>query len=229
MNWFTNLLSSSLGQKIIMSVTGLFLIAFLVVHLIGNLLLFKADGGATFNAYAHFMSTAFVIRIAEIILVFGFVIHIYTAWRLNRYNQTIRCQDYIYNCPNANSSWSSRHMGLTGSVVLVFLVVHLHNFWFRYHVQTDLPRVVGTEYKSMYLLTKVIFQQEWWFAVWYIVAMVLLGFHLTHGFASAFQTLGLQHKKYTPLIQTIGLLVAIMVPIGFAAMPLYFLILAFFS
>lgn len=225
MNGFTKTLTSTLGQKITLSITGLFLLSFLVVHLIGNLMLFKDDNGAAFNAYANFMSTAAVIRMAEVILILGFMSHIYLAWRLTRYNQQVRPQAYVYSRPAANSSWFSRHMGLSGSMVLIFLLIHLHNFWFQYKFQTDIPLVAGTDYKDMYFLTKTLFQQEWWFSLLYLVAMVFLGFHLAHAFESAFQTLGLQHNKYTPLLQKLGLLVAIVIPTGFAAMPIYFLVI----
>lgn len=223
MNSFTKLLSSTLSQKIVMSITGLLLISFLVVHLIGNLLLFKGDGGHAFNAYAHFMSTAIIIRVTEIVLILGWVIHINMAWYLTWHNHRVRPQGYCYHRPQANSRWSSRHMGLTGSLLLFFLVVHGHNFWLRYHF------AVTAEYKNMYLLTKIIFQQEWWWSILYLLAMISLSFHLAHGFASAFQTLGLYHKKYTPIIQKIGLLFVIVVPASFAAIPCYFLALTWFS
>ncbi len=223
MQWFIKTLTSSIGQKILMSITGFFLILFLIVHISGNLLLFKGDGGVAFNAYAHFMSTAMILRVAEIILVLGFGLHIYTAWLLTRHNTQSRPQNYVYTQPQANSSWFSRNMGLAGSIVLIFLLVHLHNFWFRYKFQAEIPLVAGGDYKDMYWLVKTVFIQEWWYSILYIVAMVFLSFHLVHGFESAFQTLGINHKKYTPLIKTIGLLFAIVVPAGFAAMPIYFL------
>jgi succinate dehydrogenase / fumarate reductase cytochrome b subunit len=228
MNWLTKTLTSSLGQKIIMSLTGLFLISFLMVHLTGNLLLFKEDGGAAFNAYAHFMSTALIIRATEIILVLGFALHIYIAWQLTRHNQQTRPQNYAYNRPDANSSWFSRNMGVAGSIILIFLVIHLYNFWFQYKFHTEIPLAAGTNYKDMYWLVHVVFIQEWWFSILYLIAMVFLGFHLVHGFESAFQTLGIRHKKYTPFIQKLGLLFAIVVPIGFATMPISIFINHFF-
>ncbi len=222
MNWLTKTLTSSIGQKVLMSITGLFLISFLIVHLTGNLMLFKNDNGAAFNAYAHFMSTAGIIRVAEIVLVLGFLLHIYTAWKLTQHNRQTRPQNYTYSRPDANSSWFSRYAGITGSMIFIFLAIHLHNFWFRYKFQTDIPLAVGTDYKDMYWLAQTVFQQEWWFALLYIIAMIFLGFHLIHGFESAFQTLGIHHKKYTPLVQKLGILFAIAVPVGFAAMPIYF-------
>ncbi len=222
MQWFIKTLTSSIGQKVLMSLTGFFLISFLMVHITGNLLLFKGDGGAAFNAYAHFMSTALILRIAEIVLVLGFGLHILTAWLLTQHNNQSRPQGYVHSHEEVNSSWFSRNMGLAGLMILIFLLVHLHNFWFRYKFQAEIPLVAGTDYRDMYWLVKTVFIQEWWFSILYLVAMVFLGFHLIHGFESAFQTLGINHKKYTPLIKTIGVLFAIIVPACFASMPIYF-------
>jgi succinate dehydrogenase / fumarate reductase, cytochrome b subunit len=223
-NWLIKTLTSSVGQKLLMSLTGFFLISFLMVHLTGNLMLFKDDGGAAFNAYAHFMSTAGIIRVAEIILVLGFLLHIFTAWLLTRHNQQTRPQHYAYSRPQDNCAWASRNMGIVGSIILIFLVIHLYNFWFQYKFQADIPLAPGTNYKDMYWLVQKVFLEEWWFSILYIVAMVFLGLHLAHGFESAFQTLGLNHKKYTPFIKKLGILFAIAVPAGFASMPIYFLV-----
>ena len=222
MNWLIKTLTSSLGQKILMSLTGFFLISFLMVHLTGNLMLFKNDGGAAFNAYANFMSTAGIVRVAEIILVTGFLLHIFVAWQLTRHNQQTRPQHYAYSRPDTNSAWTSRNMGILGSIILIFLLIHLYNFWFQYKFQANIPLVPDAGYKDMYWLVQKVFMEEWWYSIVYIVAMVFLGFHLAHGFESAFQTLGLHHKKYTPFIRKLGLLFAIVVPAGFASMPIYF-------
>ncbi|MDM8568713.1 succinate dehydrogenase cytochrome b subunit [Thiotrichales bacterium HSG1] len=222
-NWFIKTINSTLGQKMIMSLTGLFLISFLVIHLTGNLMLFKSDDGASFNAYAHFMSTSSFIKLAEIILVLGFGLHIYTSWRLSRYNKQVRPQNYVYSRPDINTSWTARNMGFLGSMLLIFLLIHLYNFWFKYKFQADIPLVNNGDYKDLYLFVKTTFVEEWWISILYIVAMIFLGLHLAHGFESSLQTLGIQHKKYTPMLKRVGLLFAIIVPIGFAIMPFYFL------
>ena len=222
MNWLIKILISSLGQKILMSLTGFFLISFLLVHLTGNLMLFKNDGGTAFNAYANFMSTAGIVRVAEIILVLGFLLHIFVAWQLTRHNQQTRPQHYAYTRPDTNSAWTSRNMGILGSIILIFLLIHLYNFWFQYKFHADIPLVPDAGYKDMYWLVQKVFIEEWWYSILYIVAMVFLGFHLAHGFESAFQTLGIHHQKYTPFIKKLGLLFAIVVPAGFASMPIYF-------
>lgn len=223
MSWISVTLTSSLGRKLSMSLTGLFLVSFLIVHLSGNFLLFKQDGGDAFNLYSNFMSTNGLIRVLEIGLLLGFGIHIYTALLLTRMNAAARPIAYAMQKNNKKVSWFSRNMGLSGSIVLFFLIVHLLNFWFPYHYNDMQHTVIeGKSYKDMYWLVTTVFQNEWWYSVLYLIALVLLGFHLQHGFASAFQTLGLEHVKYTPIIQLAGNLISILIPIGFATMPLYF-------
>ena len=222
-NWFIRTINSTLGQKMIMSLTGLFLISFLVIHLTGNLMLFKEDGGAAFNAYAHFMSTSSIIKLVELFLVLGFGFHVYTAWRLTKYNKQVRPQDYAYNRSDVNSAWIARNMGFVGSMILIFLLIHLYNFWFKYKFMAGMPMIATGDYKDLYLFVKITFIEEWWISIFYIIAMIFLGLHLAHGFESSLQTLGLYHKKYTPMLKKLGLLFAIIIPAGFAIMPLYFL------
>jgi succinate dehydrogenase / fumarate reductase, cytochrome b subunit len=222
MSWITQTLTSTIGRKLVMALTGLFLVSFLFVHLSGNLLMFRGDGGQAFNEYSHFMSTAGIIRVLEIVLVLGIVIHVYTSFVLTRRNQKARPQAYAYSNPSANSSWFSRNMGLSGSIVLIFLITHIQNFWYRYKFGD--PGMDQWGNKDMYNLVVTVFRQEWWLSILYILAMVLLSFHLMHGFQSGFQSLGIRHNKYTPLIQKAGLVIAILFPAAFAAFPLYFLL-----
>jgi succinate dehydrogenase / fumarate reductase cytochrome b subunit len=226
MSWITQTLTSTIGRKLVMSLTGLFLVSFLFVHLSGNLLIFRGDNGEAFNVYSHFMSTAGIIRVLEIMLLLGILIHVYTSIVLTRRNAAARPQNYAYSNPSANSSWFSRNMGISGSIVLIFLITHIQNFWYRYKFDDDVPTqmVEGVELKDMYWIVKTVFQQDWWISILYVLAMVLLAFHLNHGFQSAFQTLGIRHKKYTPLIEKVGLFISIVVPAGFAAFPIYFLL-----
>lgn len=214
MGWFVRTFYSTIGKKLIMSLTGLFLCSFLLVHLTGNFQLFKNDGGEAFNHYSEFMSTNILIRILEIGLVVGFLLHIIDAIRLYILNKQARPIGYAKNQASANSTLTSRTMIYSGSLVLVFLVIHLRSFAIEH-------RVIGTDL-TMYQSVVESFQQPV-YAWFYVFAMVLLGLHLNHGFQSAFQTLGLNHKKYTPLIKTLGLLFSILVPLGYAIMPLYFL------
>ncbi|MDX5420773.1 MAG: succinate dehydrogenase cytochrome b subunit [Hymenobacteraceae bacterium] len=222
MNWFTKTFSSTIGRKIVMSVTGLFLCSFLVVHLLGNLQLFNDDGGAAFNIYSYFMANNMVIRFMEIVLVLGFVFHIYDALVLTRRNKAARPVDYSEQRPQENSTWSSRNMGLLGTVILVFLIIHLWNFFVPARFGGLDPVVVeGVEYENLYLRVVQSFQ-IWWYVAIYVISMVALAYHLIHGFQSAFQTLGLTHKKYTPFIQAFGYAFSVIVCLGFAIIPLYF-------
>ena len=223
MSWITNTLTSSIGRKATMSLTGLFLVSFLLVHLSGNFLLFKGDEGAAFNLYSNFMSTAPIIRVLEIGLLAGFLIHMITALLLTNKNKAARPVGYAVSNNNKKVTWFSKNMGLSGSIVLVFLIIHLLNFYFPYHYATmRYVNIEGEEYKDMFFLVATVFKQEWWYSVLYLLALVLLGFHLQHGFASAFQTLGIEHKKYTPIIEGLGNILSIILPLGFATMPLYF-------
>ncbi|UYZ64805.1 succinate dehydrogenase cytochrome b subunit [Hymenobacter weizhouensis] len=219
MSWITKTFSSSIGRKVIVAITGLFLCTFLVVHLVGNLQLFKDDGGLAFNTYSHFMSTNGLIRVAEIILVAGFGFHIYETIVLTRRNQTARSSKYVVDHIEQNSPWRSRNMGLLGSIILVFLVIHLYNFYWRFHYGEVGLDAGGN--KDLYAIVAESFK-VWWYVALYVAAQAALCFHLLHGFASGFQTLGLTHRKYTPLIQNVGYAFSILVCAGFAAMPLYF-------
>lgn len=204
----------SIIKKVIMSLTGLFLISFLVVHMSGNLLLFKDDGGAAFNAYAKFMSTNPIIGIMEYGLAAGFLFHIVDGFILWVQNRRARPVKYAVQKPSPASSFASRNMGISGSILLIFLVIHLKNFFVEH-------RVLGNE-TPMYDLVAQAFSNPYYSAL-YVAAMIGLGMHLAHGFSSAFQTLGLRHKSYFWLIRAVGLIFSIAVPAGFASMPIYFL------
>lgn len=216
MSWLSNTLGSSLGRKLLMSLTGLFLVSFLAVHLSGNFLLLKDDGGAAFNLYSHFMSTAGIIRVLEIGLVLGFLGHIYNGIVLTQKNKAARPVQYAVNNASENSSFFSRFMPQSGIIVLFFLVLHLKTFYFEYHYgAVEMVMIDGVEYKNMYLICQLAFAQLWYLGV-YLVAFLLLGFHLNHGIQSAFQTLGVNHPKYSPFIKQVGTLLAIALCAGFA-------------
>jgi len=220
MNWFTKTFSSTVGRKIVMSVTGLFLCSFLVVHLIGNLQLFRNDGGEAFNLYSDFMAHNGIIRFMEIILVLGFLFHIYDAIVLTRRNKAARPVGYANNHPEQNSTWASRYMGLLGTVILVFLIIHLWNFFVPARFG-GLEAVPDKDYDNLYSEIVLAFKNPIYVAI-YVISMVALAYHLIHGFQSAFQTLGLDHRKYTPFIQKFGVAFSIIICLGFASIPLYF-------
>jgi succinate dehydrogenase / fumarate reductase cytochrome b subunit len=221
MSWLTHTLSSSIGKKVIMSLTGLFLISFLVIHLSGNLLLLKSDGGQAFNEYTVFMTTNPVIKTISYLLYASILIHIIYSLILSVNNRDARPTRYAQYKGEANSSWSSRNMGLLGTIVLIFLVIHLKSYWYGLKVGA-VPIITYPEFgeaSDLYTVVKTSFSQ-WWYVALYVISMIGLAYHLAHGFASAFQTLGLHHMKYTPFIKKVGMAFAIIVPLLFALIPI---------
>ena len=221
MSWVSKTLSSTLGKKLIMALTGLFLILFLIGHVSGNTLLFKNDGGEAFNIYAKFMTTNPAVKLLSYITYISVLAHVVYSIILTRSNKTARPIGYAISKSETNSAWSSRNMGVLGTIVLIFIVIHLQGFWYKMH-WGNLPMVEynGEQYKDLFSIVQFAFQEEWLVAL-YVLSMVFLGFHLSHGFSSAFQTLGLNHVKYSPAIKKIGLAFSIIVPALFASMPLY--------
>ncbi len=217
MGWFNTFVNSSLGKKFVMAITGSFLIIFLIIHLIGNLTLYF--GPDAFNGYVKTLDIVKpLIRVIEIVLLAAFVFHIFNGVRLWLENKQARPVRYKVNGSPENSTLFSRTMFLTGSIIFIFLVLHLGTFFWRFNVHD--PDQLADVHK--YYDIVVGFFQIWWYVILYIIAMVLLGFHLNHGFQSAFQTFGWNHKKYTPLIKKIGTAYAILMAAGFASIPIYF-------
>lgn len=206
--------NSSIGKKLIMALTGLFLVSFLVVHVAINACIYFNDGGATFNAAAHFMAYNPVIRVVEIGLFIGLIAHAVQALILTARNKKARHIKYDVPAGNVSSKWYSRSMGILGSLLMVFLIVHLANFW----VPTKQAVFGGHEHDTFAGLVVVF--SEWYFVAIYLVGVLSLGYHLMHGFQSAFQSLGLNHKKYTPCIKAFGVWFSIIITLLFASMPI---------
>ncbi len=201
-----------------MGLTGLFLISFLVVHCFINSLIFFNDGGLTFNIGAAFMAHNWLIRAGELVLFAGLIIHMVQALILTLENRKARPIGYAKVDGAANSSWYSRSMGLLGTLLLIFLIIHLTHFWVKSRF-TGLPGEDVNGNENLYMVMQQTFQMLWVVIV-YCLAMISLAYHLLHGFQSAFQTLGLNHKKYTPLIKMIGVGFSIIIPFIFALMPI---------
>ncbi len=216
------LFSSSLGKKYLMALTGIFLCSFLVIHFLGNITLYTDP--VQFNEYTRFMSSNPIIRVMEIVLVAGFLTHIIDAIMLTRANK--KAQPVKYAMDKKQSSWYSRNMGLTGSVILAFLVLHLQSFWYGYKFGSPAYATdsAGLPIKDMYTMVVEAFG-EFWYSGIYVVAVTLLGIHLNHGFQSAFQSVGLRHKKYTPTIKMLGTAFSILITLGFVSFPIYFFII----
>jgi succinate dehydrogenase / fumarate reductase cytochrome b subunit len=218
MNWFTTFLTSSLGKKIVMGLTGIFLIVFLVVHCSVNALIFFNDSGESFNEAAHFMGTNILVRTAEIGLFAGLLLHIVQGLMLWRQNTEKRPVKYAVSPGNATSKWYSRSMGLLGTLILFFLIVHMIHFWVPSRFG-GLEEVPGAGMHNLYAKMQEVFQ-ELWVVVLYVIAVISLGYHLLHGFSSAFQTFGLNRHKYIGLISMLGTAFSIIVPFVFALMPI---------
>jgi succinate dehydrogenase / fumarate reductase cytochrome b subunit len=248
MSWVTTTFTSSLGKKLLTALTGLFLCTFLVVHLIGNLQLLKSDEGLAFNTYARFMTTNPLIKVTSYILYSSILLHAFLGLFLVWKNKKAR--PVSYGVVKNQSVWASRNMGILGTMILVFIVVHMSDFWWEYHNEDGFPfkeykvelitgkmtttaksgidKAVFVDYsqdgvrtvlaKDLFLECKEAFEQLW-YVILYVVSMAVLAFHLSHGFQSGFQTLGLNHKKYTPGIKLIGLIFSILIPLAFAAIP----------
>jgi succinate dehydrogenase / fumarate reductase cytochrome b subunit len=211
----SGIFSSSIGKKFIMGLTGLFLITFLIVHVGINSCIFFNDSGQTFNAAAHFMATNPVIRVVEIGLFAGLILHVVQALILTLANRKARPVSYEQINGAANSLWYSRSMGILGSLLLIFLVVHLSHFW----VDTKIAVFAGKANEhNTFMEMKEVFSHAYVVLV-YLIGVGSLLYHLLHGFQSAFQTMGLNHKKYTPAIKKIGIWFSVIVCALFAAMP----------
>lgn len=220
--FLSGIFNASVGKKIAMGITGLFLISFLLVHCAINATIFMNDGGNTFNAAAHFMGTNIIIRLMEFVLFGGIIWHIVQSLILTMDNRKANTVKYEVFDGKANSKWYSRWMGLLGTLILMFLIVHLLDFWVpaRFTGLNITPVIIdGAEYENMYAKMLEVFSVEWIVAV-YILGMISLAYHLMHGFQSAFQSLGLNNKKYTPLIKLIGKIFSILIPLIFALMPI---------
>jgi succinate dehydrogenase / fumarate reductase cytochrome b subunit len=219
MGSIANAFSSSIGKKLIMGLTGLFLISFLVVHCFLNSFVFFDNTGELFNDGAHFMATNWIIRAMEIGLMAGLLLHIYQGYNLYFQNQAARPVKYHYTDGKANSKWYSRSMGLLGTLLLIFLIVHLSNFWYISRF-AGIPTMDGSQHEDLYAVMKETFKNIW-IVILYVLSMISLSYHLMHGFSSTFQTLGWNHRKYTPIVKGIGVWFSILIPLIFALMPVW--------
>jgi succinate dehydrogenase / fumarate reductase cytochrome b subunit len=250
------LIKSHIVKKYWMAATGLFLCLFLVGHLAGNLQLF-IDGYAgrlQFNEYAVFMTTNPAVKILSYVTYFSILFHAVDGLVISINNRKARPESYAYSKPGANSLWSSRNMGILGTIIFVYIVVHMQNFWYIYKFGNtpymsaedgSSPLLMdGTVVKggtiengevikagenlgpAMRDLYEIVIEsfQEPLLVVFYVIGMIAIAFHLIHGFQSGFQSLGLKNKKYGVLIDKAGYAFAIIIPLLFAVIPVYLMI-----
>ncbi|MGB5988130.1 MAG: succinate dehydrogenase cytochrome b subunit [Marinifilaceae bacterium] len=221
-------MTSSIGKKVVMSVSGLFLIVFLLVHLTLNLFLVFDDSGDLFNMGAHFMGTNPLIKIMEPVLALGFIIHMIWAAVLTLQNMKARPIKYAVQKSSANSSWASRNMFILGGTVLTFLVLHIFNFYWKIKVSgsplLEEVHVNGVAMENAYLLVSTLFKGSALYCVIYMLGAAFLGLHLTHGFWSAFQSVGFSNDAWRKRLGYVSYFFAIVIGLGFAIIPLYFMI-----
>lgn len=286
------LLKSSLAKKYWMALTGLFLCTFLVGHLLGNLQLLAGgeEGKLAFNQYAYFMSHNIFIKIMSYLTFISIIFHVIDGFMLVVQNRKARPVKYAYSKPNANSSWTGRSMAVLGTLILVFIVMHMSHFWWKakysstpmplHRVEVGMPDQPETQtlyvttngsllptagidvknttelfyqdanliegeqltgkqvkagegYKDLHSLTVSFFGHDKTKAgfppneyallavIFYTISMLVLSFHLWHGFASAFQSLGIRHPRYTPFIKSFGKVFSVLIPLAFAIIPIY--------
>jgi succinate dehydrogenase / fumarate reductase, cytochrome b subunit len=219
MKW-SQFFNTSIGKKLLVGATGLFLCSFVIVHLAGNIALLKEDGGEAFNTYAAFMGHNPLIQFIAWGLKIIIIVHAFLAIQLTIRNRAARPVKYAVQPGNKTSSWYSRQMAVMGSILFIFLVIHLSQFWWGMHygaINTVLYD--GKETSNIYEVVWFAFKETWIVAL-YVIGMFALAFHLIHGFKSACQTFGLNHKKYNGIINFIGVwLFGVLIPLGFAVIP----------
>ncbi len=219
MNWVVDALKSSVGKKLIMACTGVLLCLFLVVHLLGNMLMLV--GPDAYNAYAHGLhSQEWFVRLAETGLLILFAVHIWVAMETSRENTDARPRQYavkkskIADRKLPASISPENNMLLSGVLVLAFMLLHLGDFTLN---MTMPEKIAGLEpFDKAFVIMRTPVS-----AIAYLLGVAILGWHLSHGVTSLFQTLGLKHPKYDPLTSRLGPAFAVIVAGGFAIFPIY--------
>ncbi|SFP69281.1 succinate dehydrogenase cytochrome b subunit [Parafilimonas terrae] len=223
MTW-KQVFTSSIGQKITMALTGIFLILFLIVHVGVNALVWAGDHGEMFNRAANFLGANVVPRILEIGLFLFIILHIVQGLVLEAENRSKRGIGYAVDYGNRGSRWYSRSMGLLGTLILLFLIIHLIDFWVpsRFGRMPEASINNGTkEVHDLYSLMYYRFQTLW-IVVVYVLGCISLAYHLLHGFYSSFKTMGVYNKRYLVIIRWCGYIFSIVVSLAFAMMPVSF-------
>ncbi len=208
LSWLIRTVQSSIGKKALMSLTGLALIGFLFVHLAGNLTYFADSSGETFDHYAETIESNPLLPLAEGGLIVLFLVHIGMAFRVTLQNKAARKHRYAVAASHGGRTAGSRTMVLTGILILAFLILHLIHF----RLQKDSIDSFAAAIKME--LSKPLGAGA------YVIGILALGIHLSHAFKSAMQTLGLNHPKYTPILEKVGLLIAVVLTLGFLSFPI---------
>lgn len=223
LTWLRQTLSSSLGKKYLVAISGLMLVGFLIVHLLGNLNLYVGGSGAAFNHYAHFLTANPALPLAEVALAALFVLHIAFAIRVTYQNRGARHSRYAVASSKGKKTLASSSMIFTGLIVLVFLLVHLYDF--RIGKETATAAASYGRDAELFDLAAMVRHRlsDPVGAGIYLVGVVVLGIHLSHAIRSSFQTLGVNHPHLNTLIVRGGIGLAVLIALGFASFPIYFL------
>jgi succinate dehydrogenase / fumarate reductase cytochrome b subunit len=210
-------LFTSIGKKYLMGLTGLIWAGFVFGHMAGNMLMFISPDA--YNSYGHALTSGYVIYAIETMLVGALLAHVVLAVCLTRENRKARGENTYAMIPNGikGSSLASRTMAIQGSLILVFVILHLITFKFGTFYETT---VNGVPMRDLHRLMVEVFKQPA-YVLWYVISLVLLGFHLSHGFGSVFQSFGLREEKFGNSIKKLSWAYAIVVALGFLSQPIY--------
>ena len=212
--------NSTIFRKTLAGLSGFFLVLFLLGHLLGNLQLFipGEDGQKQFNEYALFMTTNPAVKILSVLTYSSIILHTVLTLFLVFQSSNARDVKYLQSSGNANSTWGSKNMAVLGTLILVFIVIHMKSFWYEMHFG-----VIGLDpwgNKDLHTVTVTAFN-ELWYVLFYVLSMVVLAIHLKHGVESVFQTLGIKARRYVSLIHKAAYGFALIVPAAFASIPIY--------
>lgn len=221
--------TSAVGRKIVMALTGIFLVTFLIVHVGLNACIFAdlkwldpSDNGRMFNKAAHFMGSTIVTRILEIVLFAGFILHIIQGYLVEAKNRARRGNGYQIALGSRGSTWMSRSMAILGTLIFLYLIMHVAQFWVPSRITQDIPPAVYDNGPVMHDLFKKMYEvfQQPVVVLLYLLGVASLGFHLLHGFHSAFRSMGVYNKKYLSLLKGLGYGFTAVVCVLFALMPI---------
>ena len=212
--------NSTIFRKTLAGLSGFFLVLFLLGHLLGNLQLFipGEDGQKQFNEYALFMTTNPAVKILSVLTYSSIILHTILTLFLVFQSSSARDVRYLQSSGNANSTWGSKNMAVLGTLILVFIVIHMKSFWYEMHFG-----VIGLDQwgnKDLHTVTVTAFNKLW-YVLFYVLSMVVLAIHLKHGVESVFQTLGIKTRRYVSLIHKAAYGFALIVPAAFASIPIY--------
>lgn len=224
MGWVKNFTNSSIGRKLIMSLSGLFLMFFLLQHLSINMMSVISED--LFNNVSHFMGTNPIVQgLLQPILILGVIVHFVMGMLLELANRNSRDVKYAKYNGAANAPWVSRNMIYTGLAVLAFLGLHFYDFWIPEitvkYIEGDMSGLLAGTSEFRYYEELVHKFQSPVRVVIYVISFVLLALHLLHGFQSSFQSIGVNSPKYTPVVKSLGKIFAIVVPLGFVFIALF--------